>query len=59
MGRLTTHVLDTARGCPAAGMAFALHLLGPDGSCRVLCRGVTNHDGRADTPLLQDRKSVV
>jgi hypothetical protein len=50
MGRLTTHVLDTARGCPAAGMAFALHLLGPDGSRRELCRGVTNHDGRADAP---------
>lgn len=59
MGRLTTHVLDTARGCPAAGMAFALHLLGSDGSCRELCRGVTNHDGRADAPLLQGETMAV
>ncbi|NML26230.1 hydroxyisourate hydrolase [Zoogloea dura] len=53
MGRLTTHVLDTARGCPAAGMAYALHAVAADGSRRTLCRGLTNHDGRAAAPLLE------
>ena len=41
MGKLTTHVLDTARGCPAAGLAVTLH---KDG--RKLAAGVTDADGR-------------
>ena len=53
MGRLTTHVLDTARGCPAAGMVYALCQVQADGTHTELCAGVTNHDGRADAPLLQ------
>ncbi len=53
MGRLTTHVLDTARGCPAAGMAYTLHAVDADGRRRHLCSGFTNHDGRADAPLLE------
>jgi 5-hydroxyisourate hydrolase len=52
MGRLTTHVLDTANGCPAAGMAVSLYRLGPGGP--VLLQAISlNHDGRADQPLLQ------
>ena len=51
MGRLTTHVLDTAAGCPAAGMAFALHKAG---DARPLLAGTTNADGRCATPLLSD-----
>ena len=52
MGKLTTHVLDTANGCPAAGMAVALHRL--DGTATTLLKTVTlNHDGRADAPLLE------
>jgi 5-hydroxyisourate hydrolase len=50
-GRLTTHVLDTAHGCPAAGLAVALYRL--DGGTHVLLG--THHlnaDGRADAPLL-------
>ena len=31
MGKLTTHVLDTARGVPAAGLALSLHLVERDG----------------------------
>ena len=31
MGHLSTHVLDTANGCPAAGMAVTLHRLDGDG----------------------------
>jgi 5-hydroxyisourate hydrolase len=52
MGKLTTHVLDTAHGCPAAGMALTLWRL--DGaSPRLLASLVLNADGRADAPLLE------
>lgn len=52
MGKLTTHVLDTAHGCPAAGMAVALYRL--DGLAATLLHAITlNHDGRADRPLLE------
>lgn len=50
-GRLTTHVLDTARGRPAAGVAIRLHRL--DGAAAgLVARTVTNADGRTDAPLL-------
>ena len=42
---ITTHVLDTARGEPAAGIPVSLHLHS-DGTWRELARGVTNRDGR-------------
>lgn len=48
MGRLTTHVLDTAHGRPAAGLA--IELFGPGGT--RLGRFVTNDDGRLDAPAL-------
>ena len=51
MGRLTTHVLDTARGRPAAGLAVELYRLG-DGEER-LASATTNADGRVDKPLLE------
>ena len=52
MGRLTTHVLDTANGCPAAGMRVTLHRL--DGAAPAQLASITlNHDGRADAPLLE------
>lgn len=51
MGHLSTHVLDTAHGCPAAGMTVTLQRIEPQGP--VTLRQVTlNHDGRADGPLL-------
>jgi len=56
MGRLTTHVLDTMNGCPAAGMAVALYRLAAGGSAEPPVRLATlqlNADGRADAPLLQ------
>lgn len=54
MGKLTTHVLDTAAGGPAAGMAVALFRLAADGSAPTpLATLKLNHDGRADAPLLQ------
>jgi 5-hydroxyisourate hydrolase len=53
MGKLTTHVLDTAHGCPAAGMAVTLHRVADDGSTQPLKAITLNHDGRADGPLLE------
>jgi 5-hydroxyisourate hydrolase len=52
MGQLTTHVLDTANGCPAVGMAVTLYRLQGERAERL--EAVTlNRDGRADAPLLQ------
>ncbi len=47
---LTTHVLDTARGRPAAGVPVELARLA-DGGREVLARATTNADGRVDAPL--------
>ncbi len=49
MGRLTTHVLDTASGRPAAGVAVRLARVG---EAEALAAAVTNRDGRTDQPLL-------
>lgn len=50
-GYLTTHVLDTARGCPAEGMKIELFRL--DGENRELLKTlVTNDDGRTDEQIL-------
>jgi 5-hydroxyisourate hydrolase len=48
---LTVHVLDTARGLPAAGLTITLHRI--DGEARVaLGKWLTNADGRCDEKLL-------
>ncbi|MFN3985435.1 MAG: hydroxyisourate hydrolase [Rhodocyclaceae bacterium] len=52
MGRLTTHVLDTASGRPGQGIAVSVHRLDSDGRHEV-ARTVTNADGRCDAPLLE------
>ena len=52
MGKLTTHVLDTANGCPAAGMAVRLYRIEADEHATLLKALVLNDDGRADAPLL-------
>ena len=51
MGRLTTHVLDTARGVPAGGIAVSLFRLQP--GPELLAEAVTNDDGRLDSPILE------
>ena len=52
MGHLSTHVLDTMHGRPAAGMAVELHRLSGDGSGRLKAFAL-NADGRSgDGPLL-------
>lgn len=53
MAGLTTHVLDTARGRPAAGMRVELSRLDPSSGERQEIKAVhTNRDGRTDAPLL-------
>lgn len=52
MARLSTHVLDTSRGMPAAGVAIELFVLEGERRTRVATT-TTNADGRTDTPLLQ------
>lgn len=51
MGHLSTHVLDTAHGCPAAGMQVTLQRLDAGGAT-TLKQITLNADGRADAPLL-------
>jgi 5-hydroxyisourate hydrolase len=51
MGRLTTHVLDTASGRPAAGMRIVLSWQDASGT-RMIKTVATNMDGRCDAPLL-------
>ncbi len=52
MAKLSTHVLDTAHGKPAAGVGIELYAL--DGQGRTLVRrAATNADGRCDDPLLE------
>lgn len=54
-GRLSTHVLDTHSGRPAAGVALELVELSELGSARVIARAITNDDGRTDQPLIAGR----
>lgn len=49
MGKLTTHVLDTASGNPAQGVRVRLYHQGT-----LLTETLTNSDGRCDAPLLPD-----
>lgn len=51
MGRLTTHVLDTARGLPGAGIQVDLYAVA--GESKLLKSAKTNQDGRCDSPLLE------
>lgn len=53
MGRLTTHVLDTAHGRPGAGMAVSLYRIAADGARQRVGEFTTNPDGRCDKPLLE------
>ena len=53
MGRLTTHVLDTAHGRPAHDLRIELFGLGEGGHRERLADVTTNADGRCDAPLLE------
>jgi hydroxyisourate hydrolase len=52
MAKLSTHVLDTHSGRPAAGVEIELHTLEPGGA-RLIASARTNADGRTDRPLLE------
>jgi 5-hydroxyisourate hydrolase len=52
MARLSTHVLDTAQGMPAQGIAVKLFSL--QGDRHLVASAITNADGRTDAPLLAD-----
>ncbi len=57
MGRLTTHVLDTAHGTPGAGIEVRLYRAGPRGY-EIVKSALTNADGRCDAPLLDGAAMV-
>ena len=50
-GFLTTHVLDTAKGKPAAGIKIFLYRVSGN-SHKKIAEAVTNDDGRTDAPIL-------
>jgi 2-oxo-4-hydroxy-4-carboxy-5-ureidoimidazoline decarboxylase len=54
-GRMSTHVLDTHGGCPAADVAIELVEISANGESRLLVAARTNHDGRTDQPLIAGR----
>jgi 5-hydroxyisourate hydrolase len=51
MGHLSTHVLDTARGLPAAGVLVEVRIVRGTESMRIAA-ATTNAQGRTDAPLL-------
>ena len=52
-GYLTTHILDTARGCPAEGIRIALYRVSRNSHSKI-AEAVTNEDGRTDAPILPE-----
>ena len=54
-GYLTTHVLDTARGCPAEGIKIALYRVSGNSHSKI-AETVTNADGRTNAPILPEDK---
>lgn len=59
-GKLTTHVLDTAQGCPAAEMTIELWFIDSQSGQKTLMKTTnTNKDGRTDTPVLNDTELKV
>ena len=54
-GKLTTHVLDTANGCPASNMKIELWAIDLQSQERTLLKTIsTNSDGRSDVPLIAE-----
>ncbi|WP_166366645.1 hydroxyisourate hydrolase [Pseudomonas akapageensis] len=52
MGRLTTHVLDAAHGCPGSSIKVELYRVEGQ-QLELVATALTNSDGRCDAPLLQ------
>jgi 5-hydroxyisourate hydrolase len=58
MGRLTTHVLDTAHGRPGSDVQIHLHRIA-DHTRTLVCSTKTNQDGRCGGPLLEGEELQV
>ncbi|GAB1391424.1 MAG: 5-hydroxyisourate hydrolase [Rubrivivax sp.] len=58
MGHLSTHVLDTAHGCPATGMKVTLQRVQPDGRAQTVAAITLNADGRNDGGALLDAQAM-
>jgi 5-hydroxyisourate hydrolase len=58
MGHLSTHVLDTAHGCPAAGMKVTLQRVDADGRAQTVRSLTLNADGRNDGGPLLDAAAM-
>jgi 2-oxo-4-hydroxy-4-carboxy-5-ureidoimidazoline decarboxylase len=58
-GRLSTHILDTHEGKPAAGVRVELFELSQRGDPRPIVSAVTNHDGRTGEPLIGGRPAPI
>lgn len=56
MGRLTTHILDTANGCPAEGVLVRVYSTADDGERVLRNTDTTQADGRLQQPLLADEQ---
>jgi len=56
MGKLTTHILDTAHGKPAAGVEIRLFAIGEQRE--LVATATTNDDGRTSAPLLDGKNMV-
>lgn len=56
MGRLTTHVLDIANGCPGAGIRIELFRV--DENSQPISSATTNADGRCDAPMLAGKEFI-
>ena len=54
-GRLSTHLLDTARGSPAAGVEVRLVVLSADNAPQQIAEAITDADGRTPQPLISGR----
>lgn len=57
-GYLTTHVLDTAKGCPAKGIKITLFKVSAD-TREQIASTITNDDGRTDSPILPKDKFAI
>ena len=53
LGKLTTHILDSALGCPAAGVRIELYRVRDGNVFAPLGVSTTNDDGRCDKPILE------
>ncbi len=60
MGKLTTHVLDTAHGCPAANLKIELWAIDLQTEEKTQLKTITtNADGRTDCPMLNESEIKV